>query len=92
VDASQAGDFTSGLVFQTQDEDIPGQTEGILGLSLELSIGSTVQGDFNGDGQVNFNDLLIMLSGWGPCSGCPEDLDGNNDVGFSDILILLTLL
>ena len=65
VDASQAGDFTSGLVFQTQDEDIPGQTEGILGLSLELSIGSTVQGDFNGDGLVNFNDLLIMLSGWG---------------------------
>ncbi|MGB0324382.1 MAG: endonuclease/exonuclease/phosphatase family protein [Phycisphaerales bacterium] len=92
VDASQAGNFTSGLVFQTRDEDIPGQTEGILGLSLELSIGSTVQGDFNGDGLVNFNDLLIMLSGWGPCSGCPEDLDGNNDVGFSDILILLTLL
>ena len=92
VDASQAGEFTSGLVFQTRDEDIPGQTESILGLSLELSIGSTVQGDFNGDGLVNFNDLLIMLSGWGPCSGCPEDLDGNNDVGFSDILILLTLL
>ena len=92
VDASQPGDFTSGLVFQTRDEDIPGQSENILGISLELSIGSTVQGDFNGDGLVNFNDLLIMLSGWGPCTGCPEDLDGNNDVGFSDILILLTLL
>lgn len=92
IDASQAGDFTSGLVFQTRDENIPGQSANVLGLSLELSIGSTVQGDFNGDGLVNFNDLLIMLSGWGPCSGCPEDLDGNNDVGFSDILILLTLL
>ena len=92
VDASQPGDFTNGLVFQTRDEDIPGQTESVLGLSLELSIGSTVFGDFNGDGLVNFNDLLIMLSSWGPCSGCPEDLDGNNDVGFSDILILLTLL
>ena len=92
VDASQSGEFTTGLIFQTRDEEIPGQTENILGLSLELSVGSTVQGDFNGDGTVNFNDLLIMLSGWGPCSGCPEDLDGNNDVGFSDILILLTLL
>ncbi len=92
VDASQSGDFTRGLVFQTRDENIPGQSENILVLSLELSVGSTVQGDFNGDGLVNFNDLLIMLSGWGPCTGCPEDLDGNNDVGFSDILILLTLL
>ena len=92
VDTSQAGNFTVGLVFQTRDEDIPGQTQNMLGLSLDLSIGSTVQGDFNGDGLVNFNDLLIMLSGWGPCVGCPEDLDGNNDVGFSDILILLTLL
>lgn len=92
VDTSQPGEFTTGLVFQTRDEEIPGQSENILGLSFELSIGSAVQGDFNGDGIVNFNDLLIMLSGWGPCSGCPEDLDGNNDVGFSDILILLTLL
>ena len=92
VDASQAGEFTNGLVFQTRDEDIPGQTESVFGLSLELIVGSTVVGDFNGDGLVNFNDLLILLSGWGPCSGCPEDLDGNNDVGFSDILILLTLL
>ncbi len=92
VDASQPGEFTNGLVFQTRDEDIPGQTESVFGLSLELIVGSTVVGDFNGDGLVNFNDLLILLSGWGPCSGCPEDLDGNNDVGFSDILILLTLL
>lgn len=32
------------------------------------------KGDINGDCFVNFDDLLQVLSGWGPCpsSGCPE--------------------
>ena len=41
-------------------------------------------------GNVDFTDLLILISEWGPCDGdCPADLDASGDVGFSDLLILL---
>jgi len=47
-------------------------------------------GDANGDGVVNFADVLTLIAAWGPCSGtCPADLDGSGDVGFGDILIVL---
>ena len=48
-----------------------------------------VPGDVDGDGVVNFGDLLLVLAAWGPCGGCPEDLDGNGVVGFADLLIVL---
>ena len=35
-------------------------------------------------------DLLAILSAWGPCEGCPEDLDGDGVAGFSDLLIVLS--
>ena len=49
----------------------------------------TVEGDVNGDGVVNFDDLVNMLADWGACSGCPSDIDGNGQVDFSDLLTLL---
>ena len=66
-----------------------------LGATSEFSqcvtviIGAT-PGDVNGDGVVNFNDVLALLAAWGPCEGdCPEDLDGDGVVGFADLLIIL---
>jgi hypothetical protein len=50
----------------------------------------TCLGDLDGDGAVGFQDLLIMLSAWGPCAGCPADLDGDDAVEFGDLLILLS--
>ena len=47
-------------------------------------------GDIDGSGDVGFGDLLMMLSAWGTCAGCPADLDGSGDVGFSDLLQLLS--
>jgi len=49
-------------------------------------------GDLDGDGDVDFADLLQLLSAWGPCTSIPEcfeDLDGSGEVGFGDLLILL---
>ncbi|MCP3905579.1 MAG: hypothetical protein GY715_18285 [Planctomycetes bacterium] len=44
--------------------------------------------DLNGNGQVDFADILAVIGAWGPCC-CPEDLDGSGDVGFSDILLII---
>ena len=42
--------------------------------------------------QVGFNDLLQVLSLWGPCfvTCCPADVDGDDVVGFADLLEVLS--
>ena len=47
-------------------------------------------GELNVDGAVDFADLLLLLSAWGPCTACRADLDGNGAVEFTDLLMLLT--
>jgi len=51
--------------------------------------GCVILGDLNGDGIVDFADLLILLSDWGPCPGCDADLNRDGVVDFADLLILL---
>ena len=51
--------------------------------------------DLNGDGVVNFTDLLILLSNWGPCDEpcppqCTGDIDMDCDVNVVDLLGLLS--
>jgi hypothetical protein len=50
----------------------------------------TCDADFDGDGDVDFQDLLLLLLEFGPCPLCPQDLDGDSDVDFQDLLLLLT--
>jgi hypothetical protein len=45
--------------------------------------------DFDGNGMVDFQDLLSLLAEWGPCVDCPEDIDGNGLVDFQDLLEVL---
>lgn len=47
--------------------------------------------DLDGDGDVDFSDLLTLLSAWGPCGAtCPGDLDMSGAVDFADVLTLLS--
>ncbi|MFK7959848.1 MAG: hypothetical protein AB8G96_04915 [Phycisphaerales bacterium] len=46
--------------------------------------------DIDGSGEVDFVDILAVLSNWGTCPGCPADLDGNGAVDFGDILQVLS--
>jgi len=47
-------------------------------------------GDLNGDGAVAVEDLLVLISQWGPCSeGCQADTDGNGAVDLNDLLSML---
>jgi len=50
-----------------------------------------VEGDVNGDLEVNVDDLLQLLGDWGACDSddCPADFDDSGDVGVSDLLTLL---
>jgi probable HAF family extracellular repeat protein len=52
--------------------------------------GATCEGDVDGNGIVDFTDLLEVLATWGPCAGCPADIDGDDVVGFGDLLLLLS--
>ena len=47
--------------------------------------------DLDGSGEVDFGDLIQLLSAFGPCVGCIEDLDNSNEVNFSDLLSLLSV-
>ena len=48
-------------------------------------------GDVDGDADVDFDDLLAILSAYGgACDDCPEDLDDDDDVDFDDLLIVLS--
>lgn len=44
--------------------------------------------DINGNGNVDFGDVLAILAAWGNAGG-PEDIDGSGFVDFGDILAVL---
>ena len=46
--------------------------------------------DPNGDGVVDFDDLVALLAAWGPCGSCAPDLDQSGFVDWNDLLILLS--
>lgn len=49
-------------------------------------------GDFDFDNDRDIQDLLILISAWGPCSEtCPPDLDGNSQVNIQDLLAFLSV-
>lgn len=60
-------------------------------IDIECEPGDT-PGDINGDGEVNVDDLLIVLNNWGECDDCDScnaDLTGDCTVNVDDLLIVL---
>ena len=90
INAIRAGDFNNDgvdelLLFRESPFRLGG------GLMVDVLRRNVFAGDVNGDGQVGFADLLLVLARWGEdCGKCPEDLSGNGVVDFDDVLVLLT--
>jgi hypothetical protein len=94
-----SGPFTESLGLRHQFRMTPGDT-GTFQTSLYLGSNdqnfvdcSNLPGDLNGDGVVDVQDLLILISAWGPCGnpdGCPSDLDGDGVVNVVDMMLLFT--
>ncbi len=51
-------------------------------------IAAPCPGDIDGNGAVEFGDILAILAAWGNKGG-PEDLDGSGFVDIGDLLIVL---
>lgn len=48
-------------------------------------------GDANGDGVVNTDDVLLVISLWGSCEPpCEGDLNGDGFIGADDLLAVLS--
>lgn len=46
-------------------------------------------GDLNRDSRVNTDDLLLVVTAWGACSGCPGDANGDGVVNVDDLLLVI---
>lgn len=57
---------------------------------IQSNIIKTIPGDFEPDGDVDFDDLFVLAAYWleSNQSGCMGDLDGDCDVDFKDFAIL----
>ena len=60
-------------------------------LSSEVSATTDITGDTNGDGTVNFNDVLAMIQHYGATNAtwAQGDLNGDGSVNFADVLLLI---
>lgn len=47
-------------------------------------------GDANCDQIINIDDLVQVVTHWGPCKACPSDLDHNNVVNIDDLVMVIT--
>ncbi len=50
-------------------------------------------GDADGNGVVDYADVILLLTSWGPCpdgpAACPADIDGSGGVDGDDVMLVL---
>jgi hypothetical protein len=54
-----------------------------------FDVSFSTPGDVSLDGHVGVDDLLMIVSHWGPCDGCMEDIDVSHAVDTKDLLLLI---
>jgi len=66
------------------------QSTGIYWNNLGLEPEPACVTDINGDSFTNVDDLLMLISAWGPCNGCASDIDGSGTVDVDDLLMVIS--
>ena len=57
---------------------------------ISASVESGIVGDVNCDGIVDVEDVLSIVSNWGPCTGvCAEDIVPDQNINVSDLLLVI---
>jgi hypothetical protein len=66
----------------------------IIRAVIDCGVATPCPADIDDNGQVNVDDLLAVISGWGPCNNCAPDIhpppDGNNQVNVDDLLLVIS--
>jgi len=84
--------------FVAQDTGTASVVEAAVdGVKLQRFNCPSLAGDINGDGVVDVNDLLAVISAWGPCPtppiACPADIapaGGNGVIDVNDLLVVIS--
>ncbi|MEO0531821.1 MAG: endonuclease, partial [Planctomycetota bacterium] len=91
-DTSVAGVFESVVTLNLSGEDLPGEQMQTLTVTLLGEVvETTLQGDINGDGNVDLLDLDILGANFGENGGAPfldGDLNGDGNIDLLDLDIL----
>ena len=78
----------AGEIFRWQG---PGTARAIVPASALYKLGTPMQLDLNGDGEVSGADIATLLAAWGPAApNTPADFDRNGVVDASDMARLLS--
>ena len=59
-------------------------------ITANPTLNASCPSDFNGDGVVDVNDLLLLIAAWGSCDACPEDLNSDGVVDVNDLLLVIS--
>ena len=68
-------------------------TQGSLPWDIAVWRGVPCPADIDGTGTVDVNDLLAVITGWGPCANpnnCPGDINGSGTIDVNDLLAVIT--
>jgi len=85
------GEYTSVATIRTSDEAVAGEQIRNVQVTLNVTVGTGLLGDLDGDGVVGPGDAALLLLDFGACAGCASDLDGNGEVDSGDLAFLLLL-
>lgn len=78
------GAWYVGVKLLSGDDSDPSNNEYVT--QIEVGEIDTCPADISGDGQVDVNDILAIVGGFGDCNGCDEDIDNDGLVGVDDLL------
>jgi len=95
LDTTVVGEFSAAYVLNLSEENLPGAQSFQLVLSLTGSVESSLNGDFNASGAVEFGDLNLVLFNWNsdgsqlPVEWINERPNAGSDVGSGELNAVL---